>query len=69
MQENFNSISLENTLSVFFEASDKNKLELGAGMNLYAILFLAQNCREVCKFFNRVSVKFQDKFQQQNTDN
>lgn len=50
-------------LSVLFEASHKNKLELGAGMNLSAILFLSQNCRLVCKFFNQVSVKSQDKFE------
>lgn len=56
-------------LSVFFEARDKNKLELGADMNLFAILFLAQDCRLVCKFFNQLRVKSRDKFEQQNTDN
>jgi len=49
--------------------SDKNKSELGAGMNLFSILLLAQDCRLVCKFFNQVRVKSLDKSEQQSTDN
>lgn len=49
--------------------SDKNKLELGAGMNLFAILLLVQDCRLVCKFFNKGRVKSLDKSEQQKTGN
>lgn len=49
--------------------SDKNKSELGAGMNLAAIPLLAQDCRATCKCFNQVRVNSLDKSEQHNTGN
>lgn len=61
---NIYSSSLQNTNYLYCLKFDRNKSELGAGMNPRAVLVLVQDCR----FWHPVRVNSLDKSEQQDTD-